>query len=172
MTQQKAGNLLGGAILIGLGMLFLLFQMIPGLGRLLRIELFWPLIIIAGGAFFLLMALLTRTPPLAIPGCIVGGIGCLLFMQNVTGYWESWSFVWALIPGFVGVGLILSGLLGDRPAEQLHAGGKLLLISAALFLVFGAFLGPFGFLSNLWPLLLIGAGLVLLARVLLQSRPA
>jgi hypothetical protein len=172
MTQQKVGNLLGGAILVGLGMLFLVFQMIPGLSRLLRIELFWPLIIIAGGAFFLLMALLTRTPPLAIPGCIVGGIGCLLFVQNITGYWESWSFAWALIPGFVGIGLIFSGLLGDHPSEQLRAGGKLLLISAALFAVFGAFLGPFGFLSHLWPLLLIGAGFILLGRTLLQNRHA
>src|SRR5688572_19351282 len=108
MTQQRAGNLIGGAILIGLGVLFLLFQLLPGLGSLLRIELFWPLIIVGAGAVLLLMALLTRTPQLAIPGCIVGGIGCLLFVQNATGYWDSWAYAWALIPGFVGVGIILS----------------------------------------------------------------
>lgn len=169
MTQQRAGNLIGGAVLIGLGVLFLLLQLIPGIGVFVRIDLFWPLIIIAVGAIFLFAALLTRTPPLAIPGCIVGGIGCLLFVQNITGYWESWAFTWTLIPGFVGVGIILSGLLGDRPTEQLRAGGTLLVISAVLFVIFGAFLGPFHFLGRLWPLLLILAGVALLGRNLLQK---
>jgi hypothetical protein len=170
MMQQKAGNLIGGVVLVGLGLLFLLLQLIPGLSGLVRIDLFWPLIIVAVGAIFLLAALLTRTPPLAIPGCIVGGIGCLLFVQNATGYWESWAFAWTLIPGFVGVGLIFNGLLGGGAKDTVRAGGGLLLTSAVLFVIFATFLGPFNFLGRLWPLALIVVGLLLLGRTLLQNR--
>lgn len=170
MAQQRIGNLIGGVVLIGLGMLFLLFQFIPGLGNLFRIDLFWPLIIIAVGALFLTAAVATRTPPLAIPGSIIGGIGCLLFLQNITGYWESWAFAWTFIPGFVGVGIALNGLLSGKVNEGLRSGGVLIAISFALFVVFATFLGPFAFLSRLWPLLLIFAGLALLARMLLMRR--
>jgi hypothetical protein len=170
MVQQRIGNLLGGVLLIGLGMLFLLIQLIPGLDNFFRIDLFWPLIIIGVGAIFLVAAVATRTPPLAIPGCIIGGIGCLLFIQNITDYWESWAFAWTFIPGFVGVGLALNGLLSGKANEGLRVGGILIAISFTLFVIFATFLGPFAFLRQLWPLILVFAGLALLGRLVLVRR--
>jgi hypothetical protein len=170
VVQQRLGNLIGGLLLIALGMLFLLFQFIPGLDNFFRIDLFWPLIIIGVGAAFLVAAVAARTPPLAIPGSIIGGIGCLLFIQNLTGYWESWAFAWTFIPGFVGVGLALNGLLSGKATEGLRAGGILIAISFILFVIFATFLGPFSFLRQLWPLLLVLAGLALLGRTLLARR--
>jgi hypothetical protein len=172
MDTQRTSNLAVGLALIGLGFLFLLLQLVPGLHRLLRIDLFWPLIVVGVGAVLLVAAVLYRVPGLAIPGSIVGGIGCLLFFQNLTGYWESWAYAWTLIPGFVGVGIILNGLLSREPAGSLRAGATLVAISFGLFVVFAAFLGPFGFLGRLWPVLLIVAGLLLLGRQLLSTRPA
>lgn len=167
MNSQRASSLAVGLVLIGLGFLFLLLQLVPGLSRFVRIDLFWPLIVVGVGAVLLVAAVVTRVPGLAIPGSIVGGIGCLLFFQNLTGYWDSWAYAWTLLPGFVGVGIILNGLLSGEPASSLRAGATLVAISFGLFVIFAAFLGPFGFLARLWPLLLIVAGLFLLGRQLL-----
>jgi hypothetical protein len=170
MTENRAGSLIGGVVLIGLGLLFLLFQFVPGATDWLQVDRFWPLIIVGVGAALLIVAVVGRIPPLAIPGCIVGGIGCLLFVQNATGYWESWSFAWALIPGFVGLGLIISGLLSGNVGDPIRRGLGLLVVSAVLFIIFAAFLGPFGSLARFWPVLLIVAGVLVLGRTLLARR--
>ena len=114
------------------------------------------------GAVLLLLAVLAGVPELAVPAAIVGGIGGLLWWQNTTDNWESWAYAWTLIPGFVGVGIILSGLLGRRMRESLIGGGWLILISLILFLVFGSFLGGMDLLGAYWLLLLIGLGVLLL----------
>ncbi|MCL4862517.1 MAG: hypothetical protein KJZ93_24095 [Caldilineaceae bacterium] len=164
MASQRAGSLVIGFVLIGFGFLFLLFQLVPGLNQWARIDRIWPLLVVGVGVAFLIAAVAARIPPLAIPGAIVGGIGSLLFMQNLTGYWASWAFAWTLIPGFAGIGIILSGLLSGESTKALRAGGALVAVSALLFVIFAAFLGPFGVLSRFWPLLLILAGLYFLAR--------
>jgi hypothetical protein len=170
MTENRAGSLIGGVVLIGLGLLFLLFQFVPGLTDWVRVDRFWPLIIVGVGIALLVGAVVGRIPPLAVPGCVVGGIGCLLFVQNATSYWESWAFAWTLIPGFVGLGLIISGLLSGAVDSPIRRGVGLLAVSALLFVVFAAFLGPFGSLARFWPVLLIGAGVLLLGRTLLARR--
>lgn len=167
MNEQKWLNLIGGLILIGVGCLFLVFQLVPGIFAWIRMDALWPLIIIGVGGVFLVSAVAARQPELAIPGCIIGGIGCLLFVQNATGYWDSWAYAWTLIPGFVGVGIIISGLLKGEGQAPVRAGASLLAISAILFLIFGAFLGPFHLLGQWWPILLILAGSLLLVRQLL-----
>ena len=97
---------------------------------------------------------------------ILGGIGGLLYWQVVTGRWASWSYAWALIPGFVGVGMIVAGLLESRGkrGELFRGGGTLLLISLILFAIFGSFLGGFFGLGKYWPLLLVVLGLFLLVQ--------
>jgi hypothetical protein len=107
---------------------------------------------------------------MAVPACIVGGIGGLLYYQNASGNWDSWAYAWALIPGFVGVGVILSGLLAGRGRQALIEGGGTVLVSLVLFAVFGSFLGGGDFPPLVWPILLIGAGVLLLLRTLLPSR--
>ena len=42
--------------------------------------------------------LLTGQPGMLVPACIVGGIGGMLYWQNLTGDWASWSYSWSLIP--------------------------------------------------------------------------
>ena len=107
---------------------------------------------------------------MAVPACIVGGIGGLLYWQNATGNWESWAYAWALIPGFVGVGVVLSRLLGGGGRKALQEGGSLILISLALFAVFGSWLGGLNLFGDYWPVLLILWGVWLLIRPLFRSR--
>jgi hypothetical protein len=119
-------------------------------------------------ALMLVMGILTRAPVMAIPACIVGGIGSLLYYQNLSGNWASWAYAWALIPGFVGVGLVLSGVLGNgRLRDALSGGAWLLFISLVLFVVFGSFLGGLNIIGAYWvywPALLIVLGVVFLVR--------
>ena len=107
---------------------------------------FWPFIVIGVGAVFLLSALLTRTGGLAIPGCIVGGIGGILYYQTISGNWPAGRTCGRpSIPGFVGVGIILAGLL-SRERARFDTGGLILIaISAMGFVIFGG-----NFWTGIW----------------------
>jgi hypothetical protein len=159
----------GGLILILIGLFFLVQQFIPDVfGRIFGVWFSWPLMIIAIGGIFLLAAVFTRTGGLAIPGCIVGGIGLILYWQNATGNWGSWSYVWTLIPGFVGVGMVLSSLLGEGGRRERRSGLMMIGGSLAAFVIFWAF-----FTMNIaqyWPVILILVGLFILGRLLIRSR--
>lgn len=157
---SKQSSIAIGLILILAGVLFLLLQAFPELAAQIDFASQWPLIIVGIGGLFLLGALL-GTPPLAIPGMVVGGIGCLLYYQSITGNWSSWAYGWTLIPGFVGLGVMLMGALDPENRNQIREGSRLVLISLVLFLVFGGF---FGALGQYWPVLLIAGGLLLLFR--------
>ena len=168
MDRRRRSSLAGGIVLILLGVLFLATQLklLPGLW----LEFSWPWIVIGVGAFLLVLGLVVGAPEMAVPACIVGGIGALLYWQNATGNWESWAYAWALIPGFVGVGIVLSGLLGGQIRQSLQAGGVLIFISLVLFAVYGSFLGGRNLLGPYWPVLLILFGLLLLIRPLFRKR--
>jgi hypothetical protein len=166
MDSQRRSSLAGGLVLVLLGVLFLAVQWVPGL----QLWFSWPLIIIGIGVLLLIVGLLTGVPAMAMPACIVGGIGGLLYWQNATGNWESWAYAWTLIPGFVGVGMVLSGLLGGDTRQTVRGGGWLILISLVLFAVFASFFGALGLVGSYWPVLLIGLGLLLLAQSLFRSR--
>jgi len=170
MDSRQRSNLAGGLILILIGGAFLAAQLVPDLFSWLDPAENWPLIVIGVGVFLLLIGLLTGVPAMAVPACIVGGIGGLLYWQNATDYWESWSYVWTLIPGFVGVGIILSGLVSGHPRQAFREGGRTLLVSLVLFTIFGFFLGREAFHSLLWPSLMIAAGVVVLIRTLFRLR--
>lgn len=156
--MHKRSSIIIGTILILVGLLFLVIQLFPGLAFNLDIGRQWPLIIVSVGVLLILSALL-GSPALAIPGSIVSGIGGILYVQNLTNTWESWAYIWTLIPGFVGIGLILAGLLGHQRRASWREGSRLLLISAVMFFIFGAFFNGLGGLGRYWPIALIGLGL-------------
>ncbi len=160
-----------GVLLILLGAWFVAVRQIPQLRPWQSIEFEWPFYVIGAGAVILVVGLLTGTPNMTIPASIVAGIGAILYYQNRFEDWQSWSFMWTLIPGFVGFGAILAGLLGEDTRHNLGRGLNLIVISAVLFLIFAAIfqrlniLGPFG-----PAVLLVLLGLYVIARGLLRSR--
>jgi hypothetical protein len=168
MRHYRRSNLTVGLILILIGAWFLAIQVFPNLRVWFNISFSWPLIIIGVGVLLLLIGLLAGEPGMAVPACIVGGIGGLLYYQNLTGRWESWAYAWTLIPGFAGVGVILSGLLGNRPKRSLGDGLNLIVISLVLFLIFATFLGGPNLLGPFWPVLIILLGLWLIVRPLFR----
>lgn len=170
MDRRRRSSLLGGLLLILLGGWFLAVQFVPGLKIWLDIEVTWPLLVVGVGVLLLLIGLVTATPPLAVPAFIVGGIGVLLYWQRTTGDWVTWSYAWALIPSFVGLGVLVSGLLEGRTRKAISEGGWLILIGLVLFVVFGSIFGGLNWLGPYWPLLVVAFGLLILVRAVLRAR--
>ncbi len=178
--RARNGALVGGTLLIGFGLIWLVSQLFRDV---LNWSYIWPLaIVVAGALFFAGMFLGGRSVSgLAIPGTIVGGIGLLLLYQNLTGHWESWAYSWALIVIFVGAGIFFSGLYG-RDEGQRRAGTKVAKIGFILFVIFGAFFEmifsmdrSLGFRGVLFPILLILLGVYLVLHrlgLLPWDRPA
>ncbi len=170
METQKRRNISSGIFLILLGLIFLVIQIFPSL----TITFTWPMIIIFVALGLLVIGMLTGAPEMAIPGCIVGGIGGILYLQNAGILtWESWAYLWTLIPGFVGLGIMISGLLRLK-MKQVSEGLEAILVSAVLFAIFGSIfgnvLGFFPFKGYVLPLLLIAVGLISFVRALLGTQ--
>jgi hypothetical protein len=135
----------------------------------------WPLIVVAVGLGLLLLGLLLNVPDMAIPACIVAGIGLILYYQNESGNWASWAYMWALIPGFAGLGTVLAGILGGGGWRRVREGLDTMLISLIMYAVFAALFVPmFGGPSVLGPygpaVLFVAAGLYVIIRGVLAAR--
>jgi hypothetical protein len=170
MERRYRSGLVGGIVLVLLGAWLLAVQLIPGLDNLINIDYSWPWIVIGIGVLLFILGLVIGEPGMAVPACIVGGIGCILYYQNTTGNWESWAYAWTLIPGFVGIGSIIAGLLGENRQKSISDGLNLLVISAVLFVIFGSFLGGLNLLGDYWPVLLILLGVWILLRPVFRRR--
>jgi hypothetical protein len=163
MEQRK--GFAAGILLILLGGFFLAAQLMPEIFG----YVFWPFILVGIGGVFLLSALLTRTGGLAIPGSILMGLGGIFYYQAMTNDWASWSYIWTLIPGFVGFGVIIAGLF-SRSGPRFDSGGLVLMaISAMGFLLFGGMFGLNLDVSTLWPIFLIGIGVITLFSALFRK---
>src|SRR5512146_1756668 len=136
MERKNAWGLWGGAALIGLGVIFLL-------GQVLRVDVMnflWPVFILAAGAaFFIGMVAGGRAMgALAVPGSVITTVGLILFFQNLFGLWATWSYAWALIICGAGVGLLIFGSWSQLP-DLRRAGQVVIGVGLVLFVVFGIF---------------------------------
>ena len=130
----------------------------------------WPLNIVGVGALILLIGLLLGAPGMAVPAAIVAGIGGILYYQTRAEDFQSWSYMWTLIPGFVGVGTLLSGLL-SRSMRQARSGLDLMAISAVLFIAFAAFFNKLTMFGPYVPaILLVALGVWLLISSFLRKK--
>ncbi len=138
MNKRNRTQLVLGIVLILAAGWLIATQADPALARLIPMLPFdWPMWVILSGATLLVIGLLVGAPGMAIPACIVAGIGGILYYQNATGNWQSWAYLWTLVPGFVGIGSILAGLLGEDFKSSVRHGLNTLIISAILFAIFG-----------------------------------
>ena len=163
MSAQRRSNLVLGFLLIAGGLVFLATRIIPGFELALTFS--WPWIIIAVGAALLLLGLLIGVPEMAIPACIVSGVGGILYYDSISENWESWAYTWALIPVFVGVGMILAALIGGRPGKvYLDALGPIG-FGLVMFVLIGSFFNVFaGGWAIYAPLLLVVVGGYIIVR--------
>jgi hypothetical protein len=164
MNKTNRSNLVVGLLLILLGVWLLINQFMPGFEPWVTVHLSWPFLVIGAGFFVLFLGLLLNIPEMAIPACIVGGIGCLLYWQNMTGNWQSWAYVWALIPGFSGIGTIIAGIWRGQPGPAIRSGGGSIIFSLILFAIMASFLGGWHIFGPYWPVLFILLGIWILVR--------
>lgn len=131
-SSPRRGQVGVGLLLIGLGVLFLVGQLTG-----VRLGQFtWPLFIILPGLAFFAAAIFggRDLSGLAIPGSVITTVGLILFYQNLTNHWESWSYAWGLIVSAVGVGIILHGVWGDVPGAR-RDGQRVLTIGLVMFAI-------------------------------------
>ena len=167
--KRNLGTLIVGAVLICMGILALFERLFEGTRFWGTI---WPLIIIGFGAmFFLAMFLAGKNFAwLAIPGSIILANGVMLFLQNLTGNWETWSYSWTVILMSVGVGIFIMGAWqGD--VSRRRAGLRVFEVGAILFVIFGSFFemifslgAPASIRGYIFPIGLILLGLYMVIR--------
>lgn len=166
-NNSRAGSALAGVVLIGLGVLFLLGQFF----NFSAWRYLWPFAVVAFGALFFagMVAGGKSAGGLAIPGSIITMIGLVLFFQTLTGHWESWAYGWTFIVIAVGLGLFIMGWWTGE-AERRRSGLRVAAIGFVLFVIFGSIFelgagvfGARGVSQLVFPVLLIGVGLYLLA---------
>lgn len=167
MRSHQKSRMTFGILLLLIGGILLAFQIVPGFEEAVKTRLSWPLTLVAVGGLLLLIGLLVQNPQMAVPAMILAGIGGILYYQNTSGDWVSWSYAWALIPGFAGLGRVLSGLLGGSRTEAAH-GSRMVMISAVLFLILASIFGGLNILGPYWPVLVIAVGALLLIQSLIS----
>ena len=160
-SRSASANLVIGAALIGIGLLFIASQFLGiRLGRFI-----WPFFILIPGAMLLSFAFSSKVingEPLAVLGSMTTTLGLLLLYQSVTGHWASWAYAWALLaPTSIGAGLWLYGTRKDRP-DLISSGKTVVTVGLIIFLVGAVFfemlLGISRLGSVLIPVLLILIG--------------
>jgi hypothetical protein len=168
-TYRNLG-IIGGLFLIGLGLLFLI-------GQVLRFDVWhylWPLIVVGIGLLFF-GRMVTRGKSagrLAIPGSIIVMVGLVMLVQNTFDYWKSWAFCWTLIPVAYGIGMVINGYWSESEDSR-RMGWRLVRVGMLFFLLFGVFFVLSDLTRNtkiasiLLPLALILAGIfIILGQVL------
>jgi hypothetical protein len=163
-SNRTIGSIIGGVLLIAFGLLALASQLFRGFNFW---GTFWPLILIGIGiVFFAGMFAAGRSGGgLAIPGAIFSGIGLMMFFQNLTNHWESWSYGWTVIVMSVGVGIYIAGWWATSESQK-QAGIRVFTIGLILFVIFGAFFEMIfqssGLAQIIFPLALVALGAYLI----------
>ena len=169
--RRNRSTLILGVLLILIGIWLVVSRQVPELRQWLDVGFSWATMTIGAGILIFIIGLIVGAPGMAVPASIVTGIGCILYYQNANDDFTSWSYMWTLIPGFVGVGLILTGLLGENTRRNLSSGLNLIVISAVLFLIFGTLFGGLAILGPYGPaILLIALGVYILMRGFLRPK--
>jgi hypothetical protein len=162
--HRERGGLVAGAAVVGIGVFLLLAQLVPDIGRWI------PLLI---GLAFLAAFIVRREYGFLVPGCIISGVGVgVLLAEAVDERWSGAVLLLSIAGGFITI-WVLSTLLrlgeGEWPSgmgrETARAQWWPLIPGGILALVGVIVLAEEGFESELlrwWPLLIIGAGIVVL----------
>lgn len=180
LGSNMVGTLMG-AILILLGISFLMVRFIISIFDFDLGHYAWPFFIIIPGVLMFLSAFMLERQAgitLAMFGGMVATTGGILMIQNIFDLYASWAYAWALIaPTSIGLSKLIYGAvrgLGDEVKSGLAMTG----VGAVIFLVAGAFFELIidinGFGLNVswlcWPTLLIGGGIITLIVNLIPRR--
>lgn len=163
---MKHNNLIWGVILIGLGLFFLFNQLFPDLIGWFN----WPWILVVLGGIFVVGSLVGRAGGAMVAGLVLLTLGGIFLYQTRTGDWDSWAYLWALIPVVAGIGMLIGGLYDAelRPARipaLIGIGGGL-----GMLAIMTGLLGLNQDVLRYWPVLLILVGFVIIFRAWRRGR--
>ena len=160
--NRKRNEWIGGLLLIGIGLLFLLNQFFD-LPALENVAIFF---VLGLGLFFLAWGVYAREAGLMIPGGILTGIG--LGIALVAGPFEfedgnlsGGVFLGAFALGWVLITIFTALFTDETQWWALIPAAIMAIISGAL-LVQGPFMVVLEWLGKLWPLALIFGGIAIL----------
>ena len=148
-------------VLVAVGAVFLIgeiFNVRFGAG-------FWPFVIIVPGVMLLASGYGRGgrvNSGAATAGAVLTTLGLILWYQNISDNWESWAYIWALLPLSAGVAQMVAGARNDD--EPLAAGGRQTAQTAAIMFAVGIVFFELiifdrgGFGGFFLPLALIAAG--------------
>lgn len=114
-----------GLLLVAIGIVVFasepLVEFVAGLGIDDKIWAWWPVLLIALSAFFVVPALLGSQQRrlragMAIPGAIFAATGIALLYTSLNDRWEAWAYLWAVVPFSFGIGMYIAGWIADAPA--------------------------------------------------------
>lgn len=141
MEKRNRTQLVLGILLILAAGWLVLSQVRPEWTSWLKLAFDWPVWVMLAGAILLVIGLLAGAPDMAVPACIVAGVGGILYYQNATGDWASWSYMWTLFPGLAGIGRLLSALIGGNLKQEGRNAINTIFVSIVLFAIFASIFG-------------------------------
>jgi hypothetical protein len=170
MEKNNRTSITFAVILIGLGTLILILNLIPGL----TFSKTWPIIFFVLAAGFFIPPVVWREArkglsALFIPGSILLVLGLIFLYCTLTRDWVVWAYAWTLIPGGVGLGILLASWYGEWGQVTTMTGIWMCVISLMVFGLFGALFGQ-AVLKALGSILLILGGGLLLYRSLRKPK--
>jgi hypothetical protein len=135
------------------------------------IDVLWPGFVLAPG-LLLLWPAYKATPErpsrvgfLAVPGAMFLTVGTLLFIMNLSNYFEAWAYSWPLVFASVAWGLMY--MRRFEPTHKVHHTGynfmRLMVLLAMGLVVFFEVI-VFGSVNPLLPLGVIGLGVYMLVK--------
>ncbi|MCP5096888.1 MAG: hypothetical protein GY943_15160 [Chloroflexi bacterium] len=123
---------------------------------------FWPLVVVALSAGFIMNAIYSKNVWLFIPGIIIGVNGLLFQFFAITGWWHLWSVAWTAEPLAVGLALLFTGSLANQ-SGVFRAGMIVTAVAGVAFglmtIIFASWAGTVGAL-----LLIVAGGSMLVRR--------
>jgi hypothetical protein len=173
--RTRTRGVAGGFILVAVGVVALLARQ-AGVESGTLVDAGWPLFIIVPGVV-LLGAAFVPSPPdglgFAVAGSVVTTVGAILLFQQTSGNWESWAYMWALIPLAAGIAIALYGSLTGLH-DLVGTGMRLMAVAGLLFLigswyftaVFETGESPID-IESWWPVAVVGVGAFVVGRALL-----
>ncbi|MBI9048044.1 MAG: hypothetical protein JEZ00_01375 [Anaerolineaceae bacterium] len=166
MEKRNSSHISIGIGLLLVGAIMLSFQLVPDLRQIIAPYANWPLIIAAFGLFLIFTGFIAQNPESITGGCFFIGLAGIFTWQVYTGDWASWAYMWTLFGAFSGAGTILSSFVAPQPQKKIFKGLRDILFSAIMFFLFSSLLGGKNWIGPYWPVLIILAGLVMLAKPL------
>jgi hypothetical protein len=165
---SRTTELVAGLVLLAVGLLLLasepLIDFVRGLGIDDDVLRWWPLLMVGLSLFFLVPSFVggqhrRLRAGMAIPGIMLAGIGAALLYTSLTDRWNSWSYLWSVLPFTFGFGMYVAGLIADAPAFK-WIGSGIAIGGVLAYLVFANVFGGEAFR------LVAGAGIIVLGLAL------